>query len=316
MTYNTIPPDNRQTLLISLMTVLLCPLVALIPALWLETFSSHYEATDVFGELLQLVLIQFWIVVVGLAQLKQRTYRYLLAGFAMLIIAQTADLLDEFTNDRFGYLKLLENLINPIGMITATWGLFCLSRDYRSLIDAIHQERDQWRSKANQDALTGLYNRRYFFSQAERLISQPAPEKANLALLMMDIDHFKQVNDRFGHPVGDQLLTCVAERLRHSCSRHCMIFRIGGEEFCIITPATDIATALSISEQLKQQISAILLTTPDNEQVSCTISVGVSLLKPQDSLGEWLRRADQALYRAKRQGRDQVVFDSSGNFRE
>ena len=154
------------------------------------------------------------------------------------------------------------------------------------------------------DPLTQLFNRRYLDSCLETAISQYQRYGITTSLLMFDLDHFKQVNDQFGHHTGDQVLRHVAEMVRTRTRQGDQVFRYGGEEFVILLPATPVNQAQTLAEALRHRLA----TTPVvKQEVSITMSGGLSELHFHDSPDSWLERCDQALYEAKRLGRDRVV---------
>lgn len=162
------------------------------------------------------------------------------------------------------------------------------------------------RRLADYDPLTGLANRRHFFEQADRLIGQRMHTTQPLATFMIDIDHFKRVNDTHGHTVGDTVLAEVARRLQATLRPQDIIGRIGGEEFAAVLGCPS-QTASTLAERLRQAVSTSSVATA-NGPLPITVSVGMATLNPDDSgLGDLLIRADAALYQAKHSGRDRVV---------
>ena len=155
------------------------------------------------------------------------------------------------------------------------------------------------------DTLTGALNRRAFTEQAEREIERRQTPDVGLSLLFVDLDHFKSINDRLGHSVGDQVLKRLI-RVTRSClrSRDC-VARWGGEEFLVLLPDTDRAGAQLISEKIRQRIALESFTELD-EQLRATVSIGCTELASGDSLEELVCRADSALYRAKHRGRNRT----------
>lgn len=157
---------------------------------------------------------------------------------------------------------------------------------------------------ASIDALTGASNRRHFLEQARIEISRAGRQGVPLSLVMLDIDLFKSVNDRFGHEIGDKVLESIAGVIRATLRSGDLFARIGGEEFALLLPGQDLAEAAQMAERLRQRVEQ---SEAPGCPVGVTVSAGVSgLVGDADEIGDLLRRADQALYQAKHQGRNQV----------
>ncbi len=158
------------------------------------------------------------------------------------------------------------------------------------------------------DALTQIYNRRHFFDSLEREISITRRHKTPLSIVMMDLDHFKDVNDTYGHLVGDQILKGVADRIRPKIRREDLFARYGGEEFVILLVHTEKHAAIKFAEK----IGAIVRETPfhvDDRHITITVSMGVATYtgKRKTDPATLVEQADRNLYRAKARGRDRVV---------
>ena len=163
-------------------------------------------------------------------------------------------------------------------------------------------------TRAATDGLTGLPNKRAVTDALKRTFAQATMTKAPLALLLLDLDHFKQVNDQYGHAAGDQVLASVGAALRSVVRARDFAGRNGGEEFAVLLPDTDIAAALEIAERVRATIADVTLPGTD---VPVTVSVGVAGFPDHASTLERLDRlADAALYVAKRQGRNRVELAS------
>ena len=161
---------------------------------------------------------------------------------------------------------------------------------------------------ATTDPLTGCLNRRSFFAKAEPALAAASATGAPAATVMLDIDHFKSINDRFGHAVGDQVLVRVAEVVRAACGVAVLPCRYGGEEFCMLLPGETPAGAAAFGERLRAAIAA-----GPWEVTPVTASVGVcSSEGPGLAVGDLLRRADEALYHSKRSGRNRVTVWDAG----
>ena len=166
-------------------------------------------------------------------------------------------------------------------------------------------------SMALTDALTGLFNRRYVMGHLERLLQRSGEQKKTFAVLMLDIDHFKQVNDTYGHAAGDMVLKEFAHRVSRHMRNFDLVARIGGEEFLVILPDIDLAMAGAIASRLCAVIvDEPIVCAPDGTTVTVSTSIGVTLAgdgsEPVDAV---LKRADTALYRAKNAGRNRVELE-------
>jgi diguanylate cyclase (GGDEF)-like protein len=172
---------------------------------------------------------------------------------------------------------------------------------------------DETRQFAFTDELTGLYNRRHFIKLAEREVDRAIRYKNSLAFIMFDLDRFKQVNDTYGHPAGDQVLKTVASLARQELRDIDLIGRYGGEEFVILLPETGRKGARAIAERLRKRIAQTQIDIAQ-EKVSITISLGVSILSPDCSnLTDLIAASDQALYIAKETGRNKTILTGSYN---
>jgi len=177
------------------------------------------------------------------------------------------------------------------------------------LHDVTVQERlaEELRVRAQTDALTGLPNRRHFFEEGLKAVAAAGRDSV-LSALLLDIDHFKSINDSFGHPVGDEVLRELAIRSRGLLRGHDLMARIGGEEFAVLLPYTRPPEAVDIAERLRAAFAGIPVATQGGP-VPVTISLGGAMLSTAgESFEGLLRRADVALYEAKRAGRNRVVF--------
>jgi diguanylate cyclase (GGDEF)-like protein len=157
--------------------------------------------------------------------------------------------------------------------------------------------------------LTGVANRRHFVEQCERELYRADREASALSLLMLDLDHFKSINDRHGHAAGDAVLTAVAQRC-HGEMRQIDIFgRLGGEEFGVMLPGVDATQAVQVAERLRQVLETLAVGI-DDTALHCTASFGVATRRVGEGLDALLARADHHLYAAKAAGRNCVVGES------
>jgi len=183
----------------------------------------------------------------------------------------------------------------------ASYWLLCL-------IVELERTRAALAASVLRDSLTNVYNRLYFMQQLEREVQQAQRTGAPLSVLMLDVDHFKRINDAHGHLVGDRVLQQIAGACGACIRPYDVLARIGGEEFALLLSATPLDEASEIAERVRAGVSGLRLDAEAGEGVSITVSIGISKLAPGDRSGEIaLKRADDALYQAKREGRDRCV---------
>lgn len=206
-----------------------------------------------------------------------------------------------------------ESFVGPTGEMEHHWSikvpvryegvrsLIGLSTDITELV----RLREQLRVQATRDGLTGLINRRHFNELCEKELARARRHQHSTCLLLFDIDHFKRVNDGFGHPTGDAVLVRVAHTLCAQCRQEDTPARVGGEEFALLLPKTDRAAAQVLAERLREALKADRGVLPDGSGV--TVSIGLEQAAPDEvRLDALYARADAWLYRAKQAGRDRV----------
>jgi diguanylate cyclase (GGDEF)-like protein len=179
--------------------------------------------------------------------------------------------------------------------------LFSYAFSYRTAM-----QRDQLETLASRDALTGIYNRRTMLDELERAHQTFTRKHTTCGILMLDLDHFKRVNDRYGHAAGDQVLLDLANLLEVTVRSSDRIFRFGGEEFLVLVQQTNIEEMALLAEKLRKAVDIKIL---DMDSRSITASIGGALLEPEETIESWFCRADKALYAAKDAGRNLVVID-------
>jgi len=192
-------------------------------------------------------------------------------------------------------------LSNPQGIVTH---FVAIERDVTEHIKLRHQLEILSRT----DPLTGLLNRRVLDEITENEFSRYKRSQEVYSLLMLDIDHFKLINDKYGHPTGDAVLKSTSELCESNLRSHDKVARIGGEEFCVFLPSTNKQVAYEVAEKLRETISNTSFPS-HNGDISITISIGVSEVENTDSdHTDILKRADENLYKAKKTGRNRVCM--------
>ena len=195
-----------------------------------------------------------------------------------------------------------------IGLVSYIADLVWTIVEQKRTNEQIRQLNAQLERLAMMDDLTGLMNRRAFFIQGAKEISRAQRHRTPLSLLMMDVDEFKTVNDRYGHAAGDRVLQHVSHKIVENVREMDMVARMGGEEFSMLLPGTGAADAVKLAERVRQAIERESCQL-DDQSIDVTVSIGVASYNADtSSLEAILREADDSLYRAKYRGRNQVVI--------
>jgi diguanylate cyclase (GGDEF)-like protein len=217
--------------------------------------------------------------------------------------------------ERLGqYIAAVALLIILTTIILVACGRLNVIDAHRRLVEEgrhrAHSAALRLREIAEMDPLTELSNRRRFMAVATESITSAHEQPGQLALLMVDIDHFKRINDTYGHPAGDQALRLLARTLRESTRKADCVARLGGEEFAILLPGATPTVARGIAVRICEQAAKLAVLDGSGRQFGFTVSVGLATLGDSDAGPEdLLARADAALYRAKRGGRNRVECD-------
>lgn len=195
-----------------------------------------------------------------------------------------------------------------ISLVAASLLSFLYSNRTAEFFKQLTENKLHLQELASTDPLTGVLNPRAFYEAANRMIRLAQRSESPFSVLFVDLDYFKQINDRFGHEAGDFVLrsvaSCLAGQTRHSD----VLGRIGGEEFAVFLPETDLDGALQLAEKLRAALEGMETGLADSKTVQITASVGVAQSSDRDaSIAEILRRADNAMYLAKAKGRNQII---------
>lgn len=190
-------------------------------------------------------------------------------------------------------------------------------KDYQKVLESAVEKRTRELNDINvkleilatTDSLSGVKNRRAFYESSSPMIKYTRREGKKLAVLMIDIDKFKMINDIYGHSVGDDVIKLMAHKTEGTLRKSDIFGRLGGEEFAAVLPNTSNRGALKAAENIRFEIENSEFVTAKNEKIKFTVSIGVAMLHPSDTdLESILHRSDLALYEAKRNGRNRVVM--------
>jgi diguanylate cyclase len=225
-----------------------------------------------------------------------------LSGLSAALAASDAELLSP---------QLTEVLAGTAEMqrsVQSLQGKFAASQQE---IERLRGDLDRARDEALMDALTGVLNRKGFDCRLQALLAEPPSADAGHCLVMLDIDHFKKVNDTHGHLVGDRVIQALGEILRASIAQPAhAAARYGGEEFAILLPRTTLEQSVNLAEEVRARTKAMKIRDRRTQEVvlSVTISGGVAAMQPGDDAAALVARADAALYASKKAGRDRVTL--------
>jgi diguanylate cyclase (GGDEF)-like protein len=200
------------------------------------------------------------------------------------------------------------NTSNPVQSATFLFVSVALMMVCQGLVLMTNERADERnRLLAMQDELTGLSNRRFIMEALALLLAQARRSGKPVSILMLDVDHFKSINDTYGHLTGDRVLRHLAAGLRNRLREQDMAGRWGGEEFLVVLPDTDAAGAVALADHLRAYVESAGWSTPDGRSISLTVSIGVHTCdSAPEVLDTVISAADEALYRAKQAGRNRV----------
>lgn len=246
-------------------------------------------------------------------------------GEVLRIVGDFSSQTNTYAQDIDGYMHKINteiddpNLAGIVrGLISATAGIKARGeslsnklQESRVEIESLRKNLDQLTQESQRDFLTGAYNRKALDTiLAEYFV--PGPDTPHdISVLMLDVDHFKLFNDKFGHLLGDEVLKIVVRAITHCVRGGDIVARYGGEEFCVILPGTPLSGAGRVAENIRATIASRDLKRKDTGESfgSLTVSVGAAQLRQGDIPEALLKRADEALYKSKRTGRNKVTLD-------
>lgn len=237
---------------------------------------------------------------------KDLTFYYMNLGFSMLFISLLTDTSDEVFDHPFIITTVFEDILQVLGFIVVFIGL-------RKWMQYNDRQNEELITLATTDELTGLYVRRFFLDKTLDEFNRSKRNQLNFSILMIDIDHFKSINDKFGHAAGDLVLQVFAREIKESIRKTDVIARWGGEEFVVLLVHDDISNikdiSASISEKIRSKTENIKVLF-NEEVIHFTVSIGATISTAEDtSIDAIIDRADKLLYQAKIKGRNCVALD-------
>lgn len=259
-------------------------------------------------------IMAFYLLIPNLLTVSALASLYLSVSF--LTVAVVFAGLSPVATVTIGLLLMVANIVGYTALLRIEFlqrKQFALLNEEREQNGHLEKEiahrkslEERLRRAAESDALTGIDNRGHFVKRAEALLQRTRFEKAPFSLFMIDVDHFKRVNDTWGHTFGDLILIKIVEVCQQSLRPNDIIGRFGGEEFVVGLPNTNASEAQVIAERLKESVAAITLEGDMSDQ-RLSVTIGIAVANEEDDLDAVITRADKMLYVGKRDGRNRVV---------
>ena len=283
-------------------------------------FDMYYEASNGMAGFEEMVSSKPDIVICDLMMPESGGFKFLkmkkshqdLDAIPVLVVADKKGLNNKFHILEEGAQDYVRKPFTPIELVASVKSNLKIKILQDQLV-AAQKKLQVLETLSNIDPLTGLYNRRFFLGALEREFERLKRYNRTLSLLMIDMDHFKSINDRCGHPVGDRVLSTVAGILNSGLRKMDVCARYGGDEFITMLPETDKAGAMSVAQRYLNKVRAYSFSDVCGKVRSVSCSIGVAYLPESsiDDISDLLKSADEALYISKNTGKNKIsVFDS------
>jgi diguanylate cyclase (GGDEF)-like protein len=230
---------------------------------------------------------------------------FLTVAFSFVVLSENHGVLDDLIQNVYFQISVQSSVSALLIMLVFSWSYY-----HRYNLQLALEKSSQT------DPLTGVANRRHFDNQLKSETTRSARSSVECALILLDIDHFKRINDTFGHPTGDRVICALADLCVNQSRATDLVARLGGEEFAIILPDTNITDAKNLAERIRKHVEDVYVTSDAGEIVKWTISLGISALPVNKRSANtieivmemFIHQADSALYEAKNKGRNQTVL--------
>ncbi len=271
--------------------------------------AAYLYRVTAFSVITILVISDMYLSTRKLQKMMKRSDRYVtqaaLIGYMLYILVRLIFIVVDGSQERFLTDTAFESTVTLVFMMLScgVYAAVVNLIDNRKVISILKQQNDLFEQQSITDQLTGFRNRRYLEKIIANEIGRHTRYKRQMSMILLDIDHFKKINDQYGHPMGDKVLIELTRTIT-SCSRDIdMSIRMGGEEFMTLLPETGLYGAKELAERIRSQIEML-----ENPVVcSYTVSLGISEMIPGENFESWYKRTDNALYAAKEQGRNRVI---------
>jgi diguanylate cyclase (GGDEF)-like protein len=239
----------------------------------------------------------------------------LLTAHSYRVLAGGADLFQPTGAEMVSYLARLLFITGVLLATALVFGVFLIyplirtqvkeGGKLREMTETLSQHSETLKQAALTDSLTGMQNRRYFDDALKEYLTEFGRIDKPVGLMILDLDHFKQVNDNHGHDVGDEVLRAVSNCLKDMTRYHDVVARLGGEEFAVVAPNMDSDLLMKLAERIRKAIASMPVVS-GNVRLKITTSVGLAVWNGRETADQFYRRADTMLYQAKKLGRNRV----------
>ena len=299
-TKNSRRPSVRRWNYVFYFLILIC--YALVLLITLDPLENiHYS--DVVGEIILLIQPVIWVFYFDPLIRSRRSYVLALIGLLVFSLAAVSDLMDEFVQVGDG-LGWVEDAGLPMGLLLISPALIIEGRRRRAYVKLLEQRETAARETSLTDSLTNLGNRRFFEEYLSGILREPYMYQEGVALVFIDLDNFKALNDTFGHQEGDAALRKLAEIISGSIRDKDVAARYGGDEFLILLEDTTPDVAAVIVERIRTRFAEFCRSKSRRLKRKISLSAGITQVGRFESVSDAVNRADRAMYRAKSDGKD------------
>ena len=265
--------------------------------------KANIEWHDIIAQWFIIFILLGWVKITIRSKTTSKTYNNFYFGCANLIWLMTIKFFGELFVEQTSILTTFELVFAVSGLLLITLGLMSWSKEFQTVIENLKISTSNYRVLSERDPLTGLLNRGQFDSIMKYVIEK----KHALSLIIVDLDHFKSINDQYGHPIGDLVIKRTSKLLSAHLRDKDYAFRLGGEEFALLFVQCPEVVVEQRAQTILMALANEQFPTNDHEVFSITASLGVVHLGINEQPSTVYRRADSALYQAKANGRNQVV---------
>lgn len=268
---------------------------------WFKTYLSEYDLNHLQQS--KSDLIEIMSALAESAHIAEENVQH---------FGQTLQLSEKELADPANSLEtIVTHLLASTKAIQSSMGLMRQQiQESRQEINALHERLEKINEETMTDSLTGLANRKGLTKAIEITLSSIGEPKSHPCILMIDIDHFKKINDTHGHLLGDKVIKSVADTLNNQIKGKDTAARYGGEEFCVLLPETELVGGIKLAESIREVIEKTRIRRAQTQEEidRITISIGVARYRNKETITDFIDRADKALYRSKHDGRNRVTF--------